>query len=186
MLKKILLTLLVLLVVLAMGLFILISVQPSTYTVQRSASMAAVPADIFPHVNDLAAWHAWSPWRDLDPNPKRTFSTPSSGKGATFAWSGNDAVGEGTLTILESVPPERVEIEQAFVRPFEGKTTMTFTFAPEGEGTLVTWKMHGEIGFLGKAMCLVIDMDAVVGTSIEAGLANIKDLVEKQAEQPAS
>ncbi len=186
MVKKVLITLAILIVALFVGLFVLISLQPSTFMVQRSATMAAPPAEIFAQVNDLAAWHAWSPWSKLDPNPKRTFSTPSAGKGATFSWAGNDAVGEGSLTITESRPNELVELDQVFIRPFEGKARMTITFAPEGAGTLVTWRMDGANGFFGKALCMVIDMDTVLGKDFGEGLANMKALVEKGTAAPAS
>jgi hypothetical protein len=165
--------------ILGVGLTVLISLQPGTFSVQRSAVVAAPPAAVFALVNDLAAWDAWSPWKKLDPNPKTTISTPSAGKGATFTWSGNDAIGEGSLTIVDSRPDEMVEAEQAFVRPFEGKARLVFTFAPDAGGTMVTWTMEGTNNFVGKAMCLVMDMDAMLGKDFEQGLANIKAMVQK-------
>jgi len=168
------------------GLCVVIGLQPSTFSVQRSATMAAPPAEVFSQVNDLKAWHEWSPWSKLDPNPRTTVSTPSAGKGANFAWAGNDEIGEGRLTILESRPDERVDIEQAFIRPFAGKARMEFTLAPERSGTKVTWTMTGTHDFFGKAMCLFVDMDAVMGKSFEQGLANMKDLVDKKVVAPTA
>lgn len=165
--------------VLFVGLAIVISLQPSTFSVQRSAVVAAPPATVFALVNDLAAWDAWSPWKKLDPNPTMTISTPSAGKGATFTWSGNDAIGEGRMTIVDSRPDEQVEAEQAFVRPLAGKARHLFTFAPNPGGTMVTWTMDGTNNFIGKAMCLVMDMDAMAGKDFEQGLANIKSVAEK-------
>ncbi len=183
--KKILIALAVLFVVLCAA-SVVISLQPSTFTVQRSTSMAAPPSEVFAQVNDLQAWDAWSPWKDLDPNPKKTISTPSAGKGATFTWSGNDEIGEGSLTILDSRPNERVDIEQEFIRPFAGKARMAFTFAPLGDGTQVTWKMDGTNGFIGKAMCMVMDMDTMLGKDFDRGLANMKAVVEKGGAAPAA
>jgi polyketide cyclase/dehydrase/lipid transport protein len=174
MLKKILIGLAALLI----GLVAAIYVQPSTFSVQRSAIMAAPPARVFAQVNDLAIWESWSPWKGLDPNAKQTISSPSAGKGATLAWTGNEAVGEGSLTIVDSKPDERVTLEQVFIKPLAGKARLAFTFAPEGGGTKVTWKMEGTNGFIGKAMCMVMDMDASLGKDFERGLANIKSVVE--------
>ena len=129
---------LIVLAVLCVGLYVAISLQ-RTFSVQRSAIMAAPPAKVFAQVNDLAAWDAWSPWKKLDPNPKKTMSIPSAGKGATFAWVGNKEIGEGSLTILDSKPDEMVDLDQAFIKPFAGKARITFTFAPEGGGTRVTF-----------------------------------------------
>jgi uncharacterized protein YndB with AHSA1/START domain len=167
-------------------LCIVVALQPSEYSIERSTSIAAPPSEVFPHINDLRLWDAWSAWKELDPNPQTTISDPSSGEGARFTWSGNDAIGEGSLTILASRPDERVELEQAFVRPLEGKARMTFTLVPEDGGTRVTWKMDGTNGFVGKAICLVMDLEASVGPSFEQGLANLKAVAEQGGEQSVS
>lgn len=160
---------------------VVVGMQSDTFTVQRSSTMAAPPAAVFAQVNDFQAWDAWSPWKELDPNAKVSRSAPSSGKGATFSWSGNDQIGEGSLTIRDSRPDELVDIEQVFVRPFPGKARMLFTFAPEAGGTRVTWTMDGTNSFLGKAMCMVVDMDSMVGKDFERGLANMKSVAETEA-----
>lgn len=175
--KKILIVLAVLGVVLGVAA-VVVSQQPGTFSVQRSVSVTAPPSEVFAQVNDLQAWDAWSPWKELDPNPKQTISTPSAGKGATFTWAGNDKIGEGSLTILHSKPYELVDIEQVFIRPFAGKARMAFTFASVGDGTKVTWKMDGTNDFIGKAMCMVMDMDAMLGKDFDQGLANMKAVVE--------
>jgi hypothetical protein len=167
-------------------LCIAIALQPSTFTVQRSATIAAPPDEVFARVDDLRAWDAWSPWKELDPNPKTTLSDPSSGKGATITWAGNEQIGEGSMTIVESRPGESVDLEQVFIRPFPGKARIAFTFAPEAGGTRVTWKMDGANDFLGKAMCMLMDMDALLGKDISQALANMKAVVEKGATVSAS
>jgi hypothetical protein len=182
MLKKIFIALAVLLICIAVGFSIAVSLQPGTFTVQRSIIIAAPAAVAFPLVNDLAAWDSWTPWKKLDPNPETTISNPSAGKGATFSWSGNDQIGEGRLTILESYPNALLLVEQEFVKPFAGKARMTFTFVPAAEGTNVTWKMTGTNNFIGKAMCMFMDMDATLGTAFAEGLANIKSTAEEKKE----
>jgi len=158
-----------------------ISLRPSTYVVQRSATISAPPNIVFAQINDLRAWDAWSPWSKLDPNSKTTFSDPSAGKGASFSWDGNDRIGAGTMTILESKPDEIVAIDQEFTRPFAGKSRVAFVLRPEGMGTVVQWKMDGVNDFIGKAICMFMDMDAMVGKDFEQGLANLKAVTEQQA-----
>ncbi len=89
MLKKILIAVLFVLVILA-GV---IAMQPSEYTVQRSATISAPPATVFPMVNDFHSWDAWSPWAKLDPAMKVTYNGPPAGAGAIYTWAGNDKVG---------------------------------------------------------------------------------------------
>ncbi|MGD9721242.1 MAG: SRPBCC family protein [Pirellulales bacterium] len=148
---------------------------------ERSLVMAAPASDIFAQVDDLAAWDRWSPWAKLDPQAKTTISDPSSGEGANFAWNGNDDVGEGSLTIVDSRPDSLVELEQVFVRPLAGRCRMKFLLVPQDDGTKVTWRMDGTNSFIAKAICLVMDMDATLGPNFEQGLAGIKSVVEKPA-----
>lgn len=45
----------------------------------------------------------------------------------------------------------------------------------------MTWEMSGTNDYVGKLMCLFMDMDKMVGGDFERGLASIKAIVEKPA-----
>ena len=173
---KIVLTLAVLVGVFAA----LIAAQPAEFRITRSATFNAPPAKVFEQVNDFHKWEAWSPWSKLDPNAKNSFEGPSSGTGAIIRWSGNDAVGEGSMTITESQPGERIKIKLHFVKPWENAADSEFTFKAKGDQTVVTWTMTGERNFVGKAACMFMNMEKMVGGSYEEGLANMKAVVEKK------
>jgi len=160
-------------------LFILVVLtRPSTFHIERSISMAAPPENAFAQVNDFHAWPDWSPWEKMDPQMKKTFEGPPSGVGAMYAWTGNDKVGEGKMTIEKSTAPSLVGIKLQFFKPFAATNTATFTFAPASEGTKVTWSMDGENNFVGKAFSMFMDMDKMVGGDFERGLASMKTLAE--------
>ena len=91
-------------VILVLGVLGFAATRPDDFTVQRSTSIKAEPAKIYPLLVDFSQWPAGSPWEKLDPNMQRTFSGPASGKGASYAWRGNDDVGEGAMTIADSRP----------------------------------------------------------------------------------
>jgi hypothetical protein len=179
--KKISIGLAAVLVVLVAGFSVVVAMQPSTFRVVRSTTIAAAPADVFAQVNDFHNWEAWSPWAKLDPAAKNTFEGPSSGTGAVFSWSGNSQVGEGRMTIMDSRPSELIRIKLDFVRPMESTCTTEFSFKPQGEQTEVTWSMFGESNFIGKAFCLFMDMDKTVGGDFERGLAQMKAAAERTA-----
>lgn len=180
MLKRILLGFGLAVLVAVVILVVVIQMQPDTFAVERSVVVEAPADEIFPHINDFKAWDAWSPWAQLDPNATMTFSDPASGKGATMSWAGNDQVGEGKMTILESRPGEFVEFEQEFFKPMAGKAGLKVSLTPGSGGTKVHWRMEGENDFLGKAMCLLMDMDAMIGMDFEKALAKIKEVAEKK------
>lgn len=155
-----------------------VAIQPADFSVQRNITIAAPPATVFGLVNDFHQWDKWSPWAKLDPAMKTTFEGPESGAGAIYTWVGNSDVGEGKMTILESRAPEQVGIELEFIKPMAATNTSEFSFKPEGDATSVTWTMAGKNNFVGKAFCLFVDMDAMVGADFEKGLAAMKAAAE--------
>jgi uncharacterized protein YndB with AHSA1/START domain len=176
MLKKSLIGFAAILVILA----VVIALQPSEFRVARSTTIAAAPAVVFAQVNDFHKWEAWSPWAKLDPAAKTSFEGPSAGTGAIFRWAGNEEVGEGSMTITESNPTDRIRIKLDFLKPFATTNLAEFTFRPEGNQTVVTWSMEGTNNFVAKAFCLFINMDKMIGDQFEKGLANMKSVAEGQ------
>ena len=160
---------------------VFVALQPAEFRIERRATIAAPAPEVFVQVNDLHNWQAWSPWAKLDPQAKVSFAGPPAGQGAVFSWSGNDDVGEGSMTLAESRPNELIRIQVAFVRPFEGGNVSEFAFKPDGAQTAVTWTMSGRNGFIGKAMCLFVDMDKMLGRDMEKGLAQMKAVTEAKA-----
>ncbi|MCA9270777.1 MAG: SRPBCC family protein [Planctomycetales bacterium] len=168
------------LAVLALGLVVLVALQPSGFSVSRSAVIDAPPEVVFPLVNDLHLWQKWSPWAKLDPNAKNMFKGPEAGTGAEFHWDGNSDIGEGIMTITASDPMTRVAMRLKFIRPYEDECNVEFAFSPAESGkTKVVWSMQGENDFFGKAMCMCMDMDAMVGGDFEKGLKNLADAAAK-------
>lgn len=158
-----------------------IALQPSDFAVSRSATFAAPAPAVFAQVNELRKWKAWSPWAKKDPNAKETYEGPAAGTGSVMSWAGNKDVGEGRMTIVESQPNALVRFKLEFFKPFAATNSAEFAFKEEAGRTAVTWTMRGQNNFVGKAMCLVFDMDKMVGGDFEAGLAGIKALVERKS-----
>jgi hypothetical protein len=166
------------LVLVAIVLFVLIAGKPDEFVVARSGKISAPPEKVFPHVNALKNWDAWSPWAKLDPNCKMTYSGPEAGVNASYTWAGNKKVGEGKLTITESAPSHLIRLRLEFLKPFAANNTAEFKFAAEGGATLVTWSMTGRNNFFFKVFGLFMDCDAMVGKDFEKGLASLKTVVE--------
>jgi hypothetical protein len=160
------------------GLLLVASLQPTEFRIVRSAEIAAPAARIFEHVDVLKRWDAWSPWAKKDPNAVNRFEGPERGKGAIFHWSGNDQVGAGSMSILESEPGKFVRLRLDFKKPMEDVAEVEFRFDPAGTGTRVTWAMSGTNGLVEKVFCLFMDLDQMVGGDFERGLASLKALSE--------
>lgn len=175
------LPILVAIAIIALLFVIIIAGQPDEFNVARSAKMSAPPEKIFPHVNDLHQWEAWSPWAKLDPNAKHSFTGPDAGVGAAMAWEGNCKIGVGRMTITESRPGEQIGFKLEFQKPMKATNLAEFTFQPAGSETVVTWSMSGKNNFVGKVFGLLMNCDKMVGGQFEKGLATLKSIAETGA-----
>jgi len=169
--------------VLIVALLVFIGTRPADFRIERSAQIGASGDAIFAIINDLHQWGRWSPYDKRDPEMKKTFEGPPTGPGASYSWNGNKNVGEGRLTIVESKPGQLVSMKLEFTRPFKCTNRVNFTLTPAANGTLVSWIMDGRNNFMAKAFSLIINMDKMVGTDFESGLANLKAVVEAKKEE---
>ena len=173
MIRKTALSLVMIVLALVAGGFLL----PSSVQVERSIVIAAPAEAIFPHVNDLRAFQAWSPWAERDPQMRLEFSGPDRGVGQHVRWeSDHDEVGSGTQEIVESVPHERVATRLDFGGM--GTARAAFVLVPEGDRTKVTWLLDSELGSKPLMRYLGLMLDEWVGADYEAGLSRLKELVE--------
>lgn len=158
---------------------IIVATRPSDFRITRTGRISAPIGVVFDNINNFHAWEAWSPWAKMDSNAKNTFTGPTAGPGASMAWAGNNKVGEGRMTILESRPGEAIRINLEFFKPFKATNLAEFTFKPEGDQTSVTWTMSGKNNFMGKAIGMLMNCDKMIGSQFEQGLANLNSVSQR-------
>ena len=169
-------TILIVVAVVIAAFLLIAAMQPAEFRVARSATVAAPAPTVFNQINDFHNWEAWSPWAKLDPNAKNTYSCAASGVGALFAWAGNNKVGEGRMSIVESQPSNLIRIKLNFEKPFKAENLAEFTLESQGQQTQVTWAMTGKRNFLMKAMGLFMNCEKMIGPCFEKGLANLNQV----------
>ena len=185
MLKKIAISLFLVITLTVIAVLSIAATRPATYHVERNLAMSAPPEAVFAVLNDMHRFHEWSPWQKLDPTMKDTFDGPPTGVGASYSWVGNKDVGEGRMTITEASPPGSLTQKLEFLKPFESTCAVHFTIAPDGEGSRVTWSIDGNNNYVSKVMCMFVSMDAMMGRDFEAGLAKLKQVAEAEPGQAA-
>ena len=172
-------TILIIVVLVIAAILIYAATKPATFRVQRSLTVAAPAEKIFPHLNDFQSWPSWSPYEQKDPAMKRAFSGPPTGPGATYEWDGDKNVGKGRIVVTDVAPNQRLAFNLEMLKPFEAHNKGEFTLAPQSNGTVVTWAMHGPAPYFTKLMQVFCNMDRMVGGDFEQGLAKLKALAEK-------
>jgi hypothetical protein len=168
--------------VVLVGFVVVATTRPAAYRVERKLEIAAPPEVVFGVLNDLrrfaGVWVVFGkPFETADPNMQKTVEGPPAGVGQSYAWSGRD-VGQGKLTIEESVPGQKVGLNLEYLKPMASKASLALTLAGTPSGTLVTWSMDGNHNFIGKAFGLLINMDKALGGDIEKALAQLKTVAE--------
>ena len=148
--------------------------MPDTYTVERTVHAEAPPSAVYERIVDFHRWPAWSPYEDLDPALKRTYSGADAGVGAVYEWSGNMKAGAGRMEIVEAVPDERIAIALSFSKPVRSRSTAAFTLQGAGGGTTVTWSMTGPVTRATRLMGVFRSMDKLMGPAFEKGLTRLK------------
>ena len=170
---RVLLTLLVLLI--GIGL-----VLPSHKTVERSIVIDAPPAQVFPHVNSMRAFHAWSPWTEIDPDTQYSFEGPETGIGSRMTWqSGNQQVGAGSQEITVSEADRQVTTALEFGG--KGRGVASFFLEPRSQGTLVRWQFQTEFGWDLFSRYVGLMLDSMIGASYDRGLRTLKMRIEQAA-----
>jgi uncharacterized protein YndB with AHSA1/START domain len=169
----------ILIVLVIAGILLWAATKPDTLHVERTVTINARAERIFPLINDLHQWQSWSPYEKKDPAMKRYYSGPPSGKGAAYVWDGNNQVGSGRMEVAESTAPSKIDLDLDFIRPVKGHDVAEFTLKPNGNSTTVTWSMTGPNRYLGKLMSIFVNMDKMIGSDFEAGLAGLKMAAER-------
>ena len=150
---------------------------PSTFSVQRSIEINAAPGKIYDLVVEPRKWKEWSVWTRRDPDMRITYSGPPFGMGARWSWV-SKSEGNGNMEFTR-VEPDRV-VEYALSFPdFGMKSGGAIRLEPAGNATRVTWTNSGDVGANPFKHFLAMMMDRIVGPDFEAGLANLKSIVEK-------
>ena len=176
-LKYIFLSLLIIVVLLfAYGYFFL----PDKVQVSRSITIDRPAKMVFKSVNSMHHFNEWSPWAKLDPNANYQFSGPEYGVGSHMAWQGNDEVGSGQQTIIESTPHELVKAELYFDGQGDDPAWASYVIKDLGDSSEISWVF--DVDFEGSVMGRYFGMmmDRMLGPSYEEGLSNLKSLVESK------
>jgi polyketide cyclase/dehydrase/lipid transport protein len=147
------------------------------YTVTRSATVDAPPEAVRALLRDFREWPRWSPWEDLDPAMRRTYSGAEAGVGARYAWEGNRKAGRGTMEVTGDEPHE-VDVALSFEKPFPSQSRVEFVLTPQAGSTGVEWRMVGELSTMMRLFSVIKSMDSLVGPDMEKGLTRLRAAAE--------
>lgn len=159
--------------------FVAVLLMPADYTIERSVTINATPEQVFPHLVSTRKADDWGPWREEDPKAQMSYSGPEEGVGSKSSWTGGEKLGTGSATIVNVVPNERVDVKLEYQAPMNMTQDAYYILKSEDGKTHMTWGVKGKNNFMGRAMCIFMNMDKMVGSFFEKGLNKLKSIVEQ-------
>jgi hypothetical protein len=92
------------------------------------------------------------------------------------------------VLIYASTKPDTFHVERSInilvfdihmIRPFKGRNTAKISLAASGDSTNVTWSLDDKHDLKLKVVSLFVNLDKVIGTDYEVGLARLKAVAER-------
>lgn len=167
-----------LLLILIVGFFIYVAVQPNEYDIKRTQLINAPANVIYDNINDIKKWDAWGPWHDTDSTIVTSYSANTIGVGAKSTWTSKD--GPGNMELVNTMPFTSVDLKMQFSDYVPSDVYWTLEEV-EG-GTNVTWGMKNNSNpYIFKLIAVFYGgMGKMLGVMEEDGLKNLSNVVAEQ------
>lgn len=170
MIKKILFAIAGLIVLLVLIGFIL----PAKLEISKSISINASAPHVFEEINNLERWEQWQYWNTLDPEMKITYGEKKEGTGASYSWTAPQ-LGDGSLTIKESIPDKSIAIELKFA---DSPASGFYSLEPDGENTKLNFNFSNDAGMNPIGHWINVFMKGEIEKSFDYAGEKIKSIAE--------
>ncbi len=171
--KKLLGLLLLLIIVLGVvGNFL-----PTSFTINKTATISSTPAHIHEYVGDLSTWQSWTVWRGSDPEIEITIGEKTTGIGASQSWK--DKHGGGSLTFTSWSPEKGIEYDLFFQGgKYKSKSAIQYDSSSTTR-TRVSWALDGDMNMPIIGGYLALLMKYSIGNMFQENLNQLKAIVEQ-------
>lgn len=174
-LKKILI---IIAIIIAIPLIIALFVK-NQYTVVRQITIGKPKTEVYNYLRYLKNQDNFSKWAKMDPNMKKEYSGTDGTVGFVSSWD-SEKIGKGEQEIKTLKEGERIDYELRFIKPVASVSPAYITTEDDSNDTKVTWGLQGNMPYPFNILLLFMDMENMVGNDIQAGLTDLKTILEKQ------
>ena len=150
------------------------------FQVNRTVNIERSNTDIYEYLRFLDNHENFTVWSQMDPHMTKVYSGPDGNVGSIYKWNSKDenvGIGEQEITLL--IPDEKIEFDLRFKKPWKSNSKVYLDITSESKNSSqVTWGISGETPWPWNITLLFMDMDSQLGTDLETGLNNLKNLLE--------
>jgi uncharacterized membrane protein len=147
------------------------------YSVSREVTINKPKQEVYEYVKYLKNQDNYSYWASLDSNMQKTYTGTDATVGFVSAWKGNKDVGSGEQEIIKMEDGKRIDYALRFKEPMESNVNAYMSTDEAGAAaTKVKWALYGTCKYPMNLMNPF--MDGMMGDDLEAGLSNLKKVME--------
>jgi hypothetical protein len=152
------------------------------FVIERSIIIDKPQHEVFQFLKYLKNQDKYSKWVMADPAMKKEYTGTDGTVGFIYAWdSDNKKVGKGEQEIKGIIQDGRLDYEIRFIKPFEGTATSYLITQPLTAGqTQVTWVFTNKMKYPMNLVCLVMNMDEMLGGDMETSLKTLQQQFDAQ------
>lgn len=152
---------------------------PKKFTVSVSTIIDKPVAEVFDYVKMIRNQEKYNVWIMEDPQLSLTYSGTDGEVGFTSSWNSKiGGVGEGSQTIVQITPNERIDIDLHFIRPMPGDQKAATIVSPISENqTKVVLDFYNTSTYPFSILAYLIG-GKLVAKAQKQTLANLKKILE--------
>lgn len=150
------------------------------YELSRTIVINRPKAEVYAYIRQLKNQKLWMPWFLNDPNFVIKFKGEDGKVGAASYWKGNNKV-EGIQKITKLQEGKLLETQLLFLRPYKSLSLNYMAVKElEADRTKMVWGVKGVHRFPASVFMLFYGMERAIGNDFDAGLHNLKRILEKR------
>ena len=166
---------------------ILMFVLPTTVHIERTTTVNAPSSVVYKHISQLKNFNDWTVWGKRDSTNQYTYEGADGVVGAVSNWKGDpENSGEGTMRIVELNPNKSAKYHMTFIQPRASEADSYVNLEDSASVTKVTWGFDVSTPRPWNIFNLFYNMDKMLGKDFDEGLANLKEVSEKDAAAAAT
>jgi hypothetical protein len=149
------------------------------YNLSRTIVINCPKAEVFAFIRQLKKQPLWMPWFLNDPGIVVKFKGEDGKMDAALYWKGNNRV-EGIQKIVKLREGKILETQILFLSPYKS-LSLNYMAVKElqADRTKLVWGVKGVHKFPASVLMLFYGMDRAIGKDFDAGLQNLKMILEK-------
>lgn len=151
------------------------------FDLSRTIVINKPKAEVYAFIRQLEKQRLWMPWFLEQPDTILKYKGEDGKLGASSYWRSSGKIEEGIQRITKIKEGKVIETELLFIKPYKTLSLVYLAVKElEPEKTKMVWGVRGVHRFPVSVLMLFYGFDRMWGKEFEAGLENLKRILERE------